>query len=425
MFLPDFPRPRWERFRHAAIPERGPIRTLTKVTLSNTIGNGLYFAISVIFFTRSVGLTNHQVALGFGIAAAAGLIANVPAGHLADRHDPRKLAALFLSVEGLSMGAFVLVHSFSTFLAVSILGSLAGSAGGSVRMAFMARFGVGEERVRVRAFQRSVSNLGMGIGFSIAGVALAADTRSLYVAMVLVNAATFIIAAVLILQIPEMVPLSPTSETKTGPRLVVLRDHHFLIASALGSCLSVQAVVQGVGIPLWIIQYTRAPRWWVAVLMVVNTSAIVLLQVRMSKGTGDLQNAANIRRRSGFYMALACLIYAIAQGLNPVLACLILLVGSAVDVTAELLSVSASWGIGYGMAPEHLQGQYQGVYSMGGGIGMVYGPVFVTSTAIAMGRVGWVILAAFFVLSGAAFPPLIRSYLRARAAAPSVGGDLL
>ncbi len=406
---------RRERLKRATIPAPGPIRTLTKVTLTNTIGNGLFTTIEAIFFTRSVGLTNHQVALGLGLAAALGLLVNIPAGHLADRRGPRELIVIFLILQGASMAAFALVHSFVGFVAVAIASSLFRSAGGSASMALVSRFGAGEERVRIRAFQRSVSNLGMSLGMGIAAVALALDTRAAYVAMVLGNAATYLGAAVFVMQFPAMPPIAPTGGGSGGSRLVALRDRHFLIVTALTGCMSIQFAIQNIGVPLWIVQYTHAPRWWVAVVFLVNTTSVILLQVRFTKGTGDLEYAARAFRRSGLFIAVACVLYASAQGVNATLACAILVVATMVDVVGELLGSAAGWAIGFGMAVEGLQGQYQGVYSMGFGIAGIFGPLLVTSTALSLGRPGWLILGVMFIATGAAYPPLIRSHLKERA----------
>jgi len=403
------------RLKQAAIPAPGPIRTLAKMSLTSAVGNGLFATIEAIFFTRSVGLTNHQVALGLGIAAVLGLLVNIPAGHLADRRDPRDLVIIFMLFQSASMAAFVFIHSFSGFVAVAVASALFGSAGHSAGMALISRFGDGVERVRIRAFQRSVSNLGMGIGMGIAAVALAMDTRAAYVAMVLGNAVTYLGSAVFVTQFPAMPPISLEGTIHSGSRMVALRDRHFLIASALNGCMAIQFAIQNIGVPLWIVQYTHAPRWWVAVSFMVNTSSVVLLQVRFARGTGDLEYAARAFRRSGFFVAAACVLYASSQGVNAVLACVILVAAAVVDVIGELLSSAAGWAIGFGMAVEGLQGQYQGVYSMGFGFANIFGPVLVTSTALTMGRSGWVILGLLFIGAGAAYPPLVRSHLKERA----------
>lgn len=404
--------PQNKRFRRAVIPAQGPIRTLAKMTLINTLGNGLYITIEAIFFTRSVNLTNHQVALGLGTAAGIALLVNIPSGHLADKWKPRELQAIFLVLQGVAMASFALVHSFAGFVTVAIMSALFRNAGGAAGMALISRLGVGEERVRIRAYQRSISNLGLSLGMGIAAVALAVDTREAYVAMVVGNAITFVGAAFFVLQLPKISPTKTVGIAKTTRRLVALRDRHFLIATALNGCMSIQFAIQSVGVPLWIVQYTHAPRWWVGVVMIINTTSVILLQVRFTRGTQDLTFAARAFRRSGLLIGAACLLYALTQGLNGTVASVVLLVATVIDVLGELLSSSASWAIGFGMAAEELQGQYQGVYSMSIGVANIFGPLLVTSTALAIGGTGWILLAGMFVLTGAAYPPLVRSYLR-------------
>ncbi len=406
------------RRARGVIPPAGPLRTLTTATLVNTVGNGLYYTVEVIFFTRSVGLGVHRVALGLGLAAVVGLLVSVPSGHQADRVDPRAIVAAATLGQGVIMACFTLVHSFSAFLALSLVEGLCAGASGSTRSVMMGRFGQGEERVHVRAYQRAVTNFGMSIGIALSGVGLALDTRTAYVAMVLGNAATFLVAALFVLRLPAMAPRPVAPGERRAPMTVVLRDRRYLAAALLNGLFAIHFVIQSVGLPLWIVDHTRAPRWWVSVLLIVNTSMVIALQVRISRGSGDVVRAARTFRRSGVLVGLACVTYSLAAGLPVVPAAAVLLAGMVLHTLGELASSGASWGIGYGLAQEELQGQYQGAFNLGRGVSGVVGPSLVTATAITLGRVGWLILAALFVLVGAAFTPLVAGDARARAAAP-------
>lgn len=413
MSTPEPASTRRERLRRAALPDPGPLRTLTKATLANTIGNGLYYTVEVIFFTRSVGLPVNRVALGLGIAAVAGLLVSIPAGHQADRFDPRIIVGAATACEGVVMACFTLVHSFIPFLLLGIVSGALAGANGATRSTLMGRFGHGEERVRIRAYQRAVTNLGMSLGIVLSGVGLALDTRSAYVAMVLGNALTFIVAAAFVLRLPPMPPDATREGEKRAPMTVVLRDRRYLLASLLNGLFAIHFVIQSVALPLWIIDNTRAPHWWVAVLLVINTLMVITLQVRTSRGSGDVAYAAKIFRRSGVLIAAACVLYSLASGVNLVVACAILVLAMVAHTCGELYSSGASWGIGYGLARDDLQGQYQGAFSLGWGVSNVIGPSLVTAAAISLGRVGWLLLAALFLVVGAAFTPLIASYQRA------------
>lgn len=96
------------------LPESPAERAIALATLANTVGNGMFYTVSAIYFTQSVGLSPAQVGLGLTVAGLCGLLAGVPAGHLGDVRGPRNiLIALLL--------AGALVH---------VVGELLQSAGG-------------------------------------------------------------------------------------------------------------------------------------------------------------------------------------------------------------------------------------------------------------------------------------------------------
>jgi len=134
--------------------------------------------------------------------------------------------------------------------------------------------------------------------------------------------------------------------------------------------------------------------------MIVNTGAVILFQVRASKGSGDLNTGARLYRRAGFAVAVSCILYAMSAGISTVAACAMLILAMLVHVYGELVGSAGSWSIGFGLAKQEHQGQYQGVYSLSWGLGGTLGPAFVTALAIGMGKSGWEILAVMFAITG-------------------------
>ncbi len=410
--------------RRAALPEPGPVRTLTKSTFTNSIGNGLYYTVEVIFFTRSVGLAVHLVAFGLGVAALCGLVVSIPAGHLCDRRDPRLVAAAATVGEGVAMGLGALIHSFTPFVLLCVLAGIMAGASSPARSVVLGRFGQGDDRVRVRAYQRAVTNFGMSIGIALSGVGLAIDTRAAYLVMVLGNAATFVIAAGYILRLPHASPPELPAGGRREPATVELHDRRYLTAAVLNGLFEMHFIVQSVALPLWVIGHTTAPHWWVSVLLLINTAMVITLQVRLSRGAGSVPHAARVYRRAGLYLGAACILYAMTSGIGAVGACAVLVVAIASHTIGELYGSAASWGVGYGMAREDLMGQYQGAFALGRRVSRVIGPSLVTILAISEGRTGWLVLAAIFITTGTAFVPLASSYARtSAAAAPGATGS--
>ena len=124
--------------------------------------------------------------------------------------------------------------------------------------------------------------------------------------------------------------------------------------------------------------------------MLVNTMMVVLFQVRASRGTEDLTGAARASRRAG--VGDRGRLRALRRQRRRVHAAsrsALLLAGAFVHVIGELWHAAAGWGISFGLAPAHAQGQYQGAYGMGMQLGGMVAPVVVTTLAVGWGVPGW------------------------------------
>ena len=379
------------------IPQERPLRLLALSTFINTFGNGLFMTVDVIYFTTIVGLSPAQVALAISIAGGISMSFSVPAGHIADRFGPRNISAIAVAAEGFVMAGLIFVHTYTPFLLIHIAMGILGVIAQTTRMATIAKLGGEESRVSLRAYQRAVTNFGISVGTLFAGIGLALNNPTVYKALLLGDALTFILAGLIYLKLPFV---EPTVERGEPFSFEAMKDRVFLGATLSNAFMSLHFVLQSIAIPLWVVRETNAPRWWVSVIMLVNTIGVILFQVRVSRGSGDIKVGAKQVQRAGFGVAIACLLYALSSGVNTLLACTLLILAMVVHVFGELVGSSGSWSIGFGMADEKHQGQYQGVYSLSWGVGGTVGPSFVIAMAITLGQVGWVYMAVMFALTG-------------------------
>ncbi|MCW3813499.1 MFS transporter [Micromonospora sp. DR5-3] len=398
------------------LPEPGPSRILALSTLVNTVGRGTWLTASALFLTRSVGLTVAQVGLGLTVTALVSLVASTPMGYLADRLGPRGLQIGALLASAGFTAALVAVRSFAGFLLVGVLMAVADSATRGARGALIAGAVPPDQRVRTRAYLRAVTNVGISVGTVLAGVALAADTRTAYVSLILLDCATYLVAAAVLLRLP---PVPPVPAPAHGPRLIALRDRPFLAFTVLDGLMSMHFGLINIALPLWIAGHTTAPRWLISACLLVNTVVVVLFQVRASRGTEDLTGAGRAARRAGAVIAVACALFAASGGVPTAVAVPLLLGGALVHVVGELWHAAAGWGISFGLAPAHAQGQYQGAYGMGMQLGSMVAPVVVTTLAVGWGAPGWLLLGGLFLLLGVLVPPVVAWAGRTRPAEPA------
>jgi dipeptide/tripeptide permease len=133
----------------------------------------------------------------------------------------------------------------------------------------------------------------------------------------------------------------------------------------------------------------------------------VLFQVKISKRSKPLKDSYGQYLFSGALLAAACLMYALAQGPSARVASLFLIAGMAVHVIAELLISMIHWQISFDLADESRQGAYYGVWTFGNGLTEIIGPTIVTFALVSMGKPGWAMLAAMFLINTALYRAIV------------------
>ncbi|MFI1722272.1 MFS transporter [Streptomyces sp. NPDC020489] len=393
----------------AALPAPGAPRLLAVSWLVKTIGSGLYLTTSTLFFTRVVGLPVHQVASGLTVAGIAALAGAVPLGTLADRFGPRRTYTVLLGVQFATMAALALARTFPAFLTLILVFLLAEQGSTAARGALVATVGEGAERVRLRAYLRVVTNIGITVGAAASALVIQADTEAGYMALLWCTALTYPGAAVPLwwLRTDQTRPAG-TSE-RTGSGWQVLRDRRYAAVTLICGVLSLQAQVLSFAVPLWVLQHTEAPPVLVSGIVAVNTVLVICLQIRFSRGAEDDGRAARMCRNSGMALFIACVLVAFTGGLGGWSATVLLLLFAAALTFGELWLSAGSFGLSFSLAPDGKHGQYQGFFSLGRGAATAVAPALIA--ALCLGdhpRAGWLVLGTLFIVAGAAAPLALR-----------------
>jgi MFS family permease len=363
--------------------------------------------IEVIYFSVIVGLSPLEISLAIGAGGLAALLFSVPSGLIADRFGPRRVVFWSHVLEGLLLLPLIFIRDFWALVLVNVLISLVATAGHNATSTLISTMGTGEERVSIRAAQRAMANMGIGFGTVFAGIALWLNTELAYEITIGFDVLLFLVAARFVLRLPNA---KPTTKKGDAISFVALKDYRFLGATLLNGIVSLHFVIQGVALPLWILNYTEVPTWWVSVLFVINTVLVTVLQIRMSRGTGTLMMSVKKFRIGTAYLLLSCVVYSLAADLPIWIAASILVTGMVVHTMGELLAAAGSWSIGFDLAEEKHMGQYQGVYSLGWGLGGSFGPLYVTSMILGFGVAGWWIMGGVFLVAGFLMHALIKRH---------------
>ncbi|MER8186739.1 MFS transporter [Kitasatospora sp. NPDC094015] len=386
------------------------VRRLSAIVLVNTVGSGLSMTLGVLWFTRMLGFGAAQVGLGLTAAGLCGVLAGVPAGRAADRWGARPVLIALVCVQALGTAGYATIHGYAQFVPLACVVAAADRGANAVRAALYAEVLPPADRVASRAYLRSVTNVGIAVGACLAALVLQADTRDAYLAALITDSASFAVVAVLF---AVLVPDRPRATAEGGPAgpagpNPALRNLPFLAVSALNGVLTLQFAMLEVGVPLWVVQQTEAPRAMVAGSMLVNTALVIALQVRAARGVDRPSAAARAFRRGGLLTACSCGVLALAHAVPAAAAALLVVAGVGLQALGEVLGQAGTWSLGYDLAADGAHGAYQGVLNTGQAVALMLGPALVTWLVIGHGLAGWLILAALFTAGALAMGPTVR-----------------
>lgn len=400
-------RPSAGSWARGLLPETGPQRAISLATFVNTFGSGMFMTSSALFFTQVVGLTLSSYTTGLFAGSMAGLVVGLFAGRLADQVGARETQIAVKLTGALATVCCLFVGDFWQWVLVSSLIGVTTNAHGPCQAPLIRAFG-GDDPVRFRAYQRSLTNLSLALGALVAGVAIGIGTRWAYDTLLWVRALAYVGCALALLRVPRLVPAHGSGPAR---RWQALRDGRYLAATASNSLMSVHFAVPTVLLPLWIAERTHAPRSIVSGAFILNTVLIVLLQVRASKGVDDDRSAARRMLWAGLAIAGGLTLVALASGPRAGIAVALVFAGIVVYTLGELWHAAASMEYQFGLAPAHAQGQYSGVFGLGQGLMTSLAPAIV-GVGLGFGVPGVIGLGLAFLVVGALTRPLMSVALR-------------
>ncbi|MEV6105789.1 MFS transporter [Streptomyces sp. NPDC051940] len=387
------------------------LRQLAVNTLLTRFGGGLLIAVNALYFSQVVGLGVTAVGYGLTLSGVGSILSGIPAGRLCDKYGARYVYSAAYAWTGLGILSYLLVDSVPGFL---IATTVVGVGWGTVHTAnstWMAVIIPAHARTESRAYLRMLTNVSMAVGTTLGGVALQLDSAPVFRALITVNAVSLLLAPVLLSRVPKDRELAAAAETPPAgkeDRWKAVRDLPFFTMTVIMGVFAMQFTLIEAGLPLWMAEYTDAPTWIYAAVMVLNCVLVALFQIPASRLSVDGPRAARVTRWAGFTMAAACALWAAAAGAGVWAAAVFIVLGMLAQIATEVLQQGASWTLGYALADRRSQGVYQGVFASGFSAAVMLCPALFTATVLAFGARGWLVLIVLFLAAGLSAPSVAR-----------------
>jgi len=336
----------------------------------NFLGWGGVMPFEVIYLHEARGFSLGVAGLVVGTVTGLAVVAAPLAGPLIDRVGSRATAAAALVALS---GGFVGLAFAQTPLQALIAAAAAGIGNGALQPSqstLLASLAPAELRHRVTAVSRVVSNLGIGIGGAIGGL-IAAHGLNGFVVLFLVNAATYLLyAAILLVGVREDARPTPIA----GGYRLVLRDRPFVRLALT----NVAMIAVGWGVFSWIVPaYARGEigvsTRLIGLMLFANAVTVVLAQIPVASVAEGRRRAVTMAIGALTFVA-ACLLVLGADLLELRFAAAALLAAVIVVAVGECLHTTVLMPLVADLAPAALRGRYMAVTGLSWWLGLALAP---------------------------------------------------
>jgi MFS family permease len=393
--------------RRAASQDRN-VRLLASATLVNTVGMGMFLSAGTVFLVRSVGLSPTDAGLGLTLGALVGFGAGPLLGDVADRRGGREVMCGCMLVEAAASAGLLLVRDTLSLAVVAAVAAVGRSGTASARGAVIGVLAKAHDGARLRTYLRAITNVGLAVGTIGSTIILAIDTRPAYIAMVLTDVATFLVATLILTRLPHLARTrAPVLDAEEGReeerkagRWLALHDPRYLVLALTTSVASLQYYVLVQALPIWVTEHTQAPRWVAGALFFMAAVVVAAIQVPATRSVTDPRSAARLVALSGPIFWAAWIGLAWASGPPAEVAVALLVVSVLVHSLAEVWQAAGTFELSFALADERAHGQYQGVFNVAHGLVEALAPLVVISLCITGGKAGWMVLAAIVTVAG-------------------------
>jgi predicted MFS family arabinose efflux permease len=253
----------------------------------NSFGNGVVFPFAIIYLHNVRGISFAQAGFALAVGGAAALVAGLAAGSLVDRIGGRNTLVVGLLLQAVAFTLFPLIrepwHAYALF-ALDGVGTACFWPGQST---LLSRLTPAEDRHSAYALQRVSMNLGIGLGGVVGGlIATTADPGS-FTRMFLLDAATFLVFAVILTTVREPHADAPETHEEAGGYRAVLGDRNFLALTGLNVIFVAVGYEVFALLPPFAKNYAGVSERWVGFIWLANTLLIVLIQLPVSKAVAE------------------------------------------------------------------------------------------------------------------------------------------
>jgi MFS family permease len=336
-------------------PSVGNHRRFVTAIAIDAVGSGVFMPISMLYFLVATDLSLVQVGGAISLASLIALPAGPLIGSVVDRIGAKQVLLAGNLLQGAGFVAYLVSDSFVAVTAWTIVVTVGRTAFWGSYGNIVAAISVPGEREKWFGFLGALRNVGFALGGLASGVAITIGTQTAYAAVVVVNAASYAVAFLLLLAVPA-------TERGEHARLpgswaIVLRDRPYRVLWFVQLTFSTSMMVLNFAMPVYATTVLGLPGWVTGAVFTINT-----IMVGLGQGLAVRAMTGRVRWRilvlANLFFAASYVVLLGATAVGVALGVVVVLVGSVVYTLGELTGGPVTAALAAEAAPEHLRGRY-------------------------------------------------------------------
>jgi MFS family permease len=341
--------------------------------LANFFGNGIVIPFLIIYLHNVRGLSLATAGLIAATNATAALVSGPLAGTLSDRIGPRRTLVGSLTVMAVAISLFPLIHeAWHAFALNALLGFGSGGFWPS-QSALLTGLTPPDRRHAAFAQQRVTMNLGFGLGGLTGGLIATTGSPDSFTTLFLLDAATFLVFAVLLSRIPS--PRRAAHGEAAGTYRDVLRNRPFMSFAALNMLFVMVGIVPlSEFLPVFVKNNADVSEHAIGLVFFVNTLTIVALQLPISKLQEGRRRMTALALMGVLWSASWFAVLVIGGRLDGSAAVAALIIVGMVFAVGECLHGTVQGPVVVDLAQPQLIGRYMAVSSLSWQGAFIIGP---------------------------------------------------
>jgi MFS family permease len=365
-----------ERFGLPHLDRPGAV-TLYVATWIDAVGSGLFLTFYLLYLTKAAGFSLGTAGAVLSLASGLALVSNPIAGSLVDKIGARRmmLASQIICAVGYFSLLFV-KGSVPLLIVASTLAVLGERIFWVGFPSFISIMAPDNERDRWFAFMGMTREAGFGVGGLLAALIVALAGTDGYRLLVLLNACTFAIAAIIIyLRVPSP-EVEPIHHDHGGWRAVV-RDRPVMKMAVANTVAVMTVLIGGLAMPIYVVDDLDLPAWLPGLLFVATTIVLAFGQsLGLRVVTGWLRTRVYLLAAA--IWVVGAIVFAFAQIVPRSLLIPYMFFAIVVTIGGDLFHAPQTNGLPSALAPAALRGRYLALFSLSWGIGRTIAPSIVS-----------------------------------------------